>query len=47
MHSDLHKEIIRLHDVFGITADSELTEVLRELAELMIHGEQQDNSFFE
>lgn len=39
MHRELHKEIIRLHDIPGVTSDSELTEVLRELAEIMVHGE--------
>lgn len=44
---ELHKEIIRLHDVPGISADSELTEVLRELAEIMIHGEKKSDAYFE
>lgn len=44
---ELHQDIIRLHDVTGISADCELTEVLRELAEIMIHGEKQSDSFFE
>ena len=44
---ELHKEIIRLHDVPGIAADNELTEVLRELAEIMIHGENKSGSYFE
>jgi len=43
----LHKEIIRLHDVNGISADCELTEVLRELAEIMIHGEKKSVEYFE
>ena len=38
MHRELHKEIIRLHD--------ELTEVLRELAEIMVHGEKQSDEYF-
>ena len=44
---ELHKEIIRLRDVPGVAADSELTEVLRELAEIMIHGEKQSDAYFE
>ena len=44
---ELHKEIIRLRDVPGVEADSELTEVLRELAEIMIHGEKQSDAYFE
>ena len=44
---ELHKEIIRLHDVNGIGADCELTEVLRELAEIMIHGEKKSVEYFE
>ena len=44
---ELHREIIRLHDVPGISADCELTEVLRELAEIMIHGEKESDSYFE
>ena len=30
----------------GVEADSELTEVLRELAEIMIHGEKQSDAYF-
>lgn len=44
---ELHKEIIRLRDISGISSDCELTEVLRELAEIMIHGEKQSDSYFE
>ena len=47
MSRELHQDIIRLHDVSGVAADCELTEVLRELAEIMIHGEKQSESFFE
>lgn len=36
-----------MHDVPGISADCELTEVLRELAEIMIHGEKESDSYFE
>ena len=43
---ELHKEIIRLHDIPGVTSDSELTEVLRELAEIMVHGEKQSDEYF-
>ena len=45
-HRELHKEIIRLHDIPGVTSDSELTEVLRELAEIMVHGEKQSDEYF-
>lgn len=45
MHRELHKEIIRLHDIPGVTSDSELTEVLRELAEIMVHGEKQSDEY--
>ena len=44
---ELHKEIIRLRDILGINADCELTEVLRELAEIMVHGEKQSDAYFE
>lgn len=44
---ELHKEIIRLRDIPGINADCELTEVLRELAEIMVHGEKQSDAYFE
>ena len=31
----------------GVEAASELPEVLRELAEIMIHGEKQSDAYFE
>ena len=36
-----------MRDIPGINADCELTEVLRELAEIMVHGEKQSDAYFE
>ena len=46
MHRELQKEIIRLPAIPGVTSHSALTEELRELAEIMVHGEKQSDEYF-